>query len=104
LLDRTSALGEQLRAGLAADERVTRVRGRGLLVGIDVVPEAPRVLEAARSQGFIVNATGPHTVRLAPPLVLADADASAFLAAWPGILDDAVQAAAATASDQGDPG
>jgi len=46
-----------------------------------------------------VNATGPHTVRLAPPLVLGDDEVEAFLAAWPGILDDAVDAAAA--DDQG---
>jgi acetylornithine/N-succinyldiaminopimelate aminotransferase len=47
---------------------------------------------AARSHGFIVNATGPHTVRLAPPLVLGDDEAEAFLAAWAGIVDDAVDA------------
>ena len=51
--------------------------------------DAPRVVTAARSHGFIVNATGPHTVRLAPPLVLGDDEAEAFLAAWPGILADA---------------
>jgi acetylornithine aminotransferase len=47
------------------------------------------VVAAARDHGFIVNATGPHTVRLAPPLVLGDDEAEAFLAAWPGILADA---------------
>jgi acetylornithine aminotransferase len=34
-------------------------------------------------------------VRLAPPLVLGDDDAEAFLAAWPGILDDVETAVAA---------
>jgi len=57
------------------------------------------VVATARQRGFIVNATGPHTVRLAPPLVLGDDEVEAFLAAWPGILDDAVDAAAA--DDQG---
>ena len=58
------------------------------------------MVAAARSHGFIVNATGPHTVRLAPPLVLGDDEVEAFLAAWPGILDDAVDAVDA-ADDQG---
>jgi acetylornithine aminotransferase len=62
-----------------------------LLIGIDVATDAARVVTVARGDGFIVNATGPHTVRLAPPLVLGDDEAEAFLAAWPGILDDAVE-------------
>jgi acetylornithine/N-succinyldiaminopimelate aminotransferase len=93
LLARATSLGDRLRTGLAADPRVTEVRGRGLLVGIDVTAHAPRVVAVARNHGFIVNATGAHTMRLAPPLVLGDDEAEAFLAAWPGILDDAVEAA-----------
>jgi acetylornithine aminotransferase len=68
------------------------VRGRGLLIGVDVSLEAPRVVATAREHGFILNATGPHTLRLAPPLVLTDDQAESFLAAWPGILDDAADA------------
>jgi acetylornithine/N-succinyldiaminopimelate aminotransferase len=49
---------------------------------------------AARAHGFIVNATGPRTVRLAPPLVLGDDDVEAFGAAWPAILDDAARTGA----------
>jgi acetylornithine/N-succinyldiaminopimelate aminotransferase len=93
LLARAAALGERLRGGVATDPRVSAVRGRGLLVGIDVTVDAPQVVAAARKAGFLVNATGPGTVRLAPPLVLGDDDAEAFLAAWPGILDDVEQAA-----------
>ena len=94
LLDRTTTLGERLRRGLAGPFQVTEVRGRGLLLGIDVTVEAPQVVTTARSQGFILNATGPHTVRLAPPLVLGDDEADAFLAAWPRILDTAGDPAA----------
>ena len=89
LLERATSLGERLRDGVAGSPQVTQVRGRGLLIGIDVTLDAPRVVATAREHGFIVNATGPHTVRLAPPLVLGDDEAAAFLAAWPLILDDA---------------
>ncbi|HEX4471287.1 MAG TPA: acetylornithine transaminase [Nocardioides sp.] len=98
LLHRATALGDRLRAGVATDGRVIAVRGRGLLVGIDMHVDAPHVVSAARSRGFIVNATGPRTLRLAPPLVLGEDEAEAFLAAWPGILDDA-----AAADEQGAP-
>ncbi|HEX3931147.1 MAG TPA: acetylornithine transaminase [Nocardioides sp.] len=103
LLARVAAVGDRLRSGLADHERVTAVRGRGLLVGVDVDAEAPRAVVAARARGFILNATGPSTLRLAPPLVIEDEDVQTFLAAWPGIIDDAVDAASDAASDQGDP-
>jgi acetylornithine aminotransferase len=89
LLARATALGERLREGVSGHPQVTAVRGRGLLLGVDVALEAPHVVAAARAEGFILNATGPHTLRLAPPLVLGDDEVDAFLAAWPGILDDA---------------
>ena len=83
--------GERLRAGLAADARVTEVRGRGLLVGARPVPAvvAPRSPPPPLAAGFIVNNPTPDRVRLAPPLVIGHDDVDAFLAAWPGILDDA---------------
>ncbi|HEY3529966.1 MAG TPA: acetylornithine transaminase [Nocardioides sp.] len=97
LLEHAGVLGERIRAGVADDPRVTSVRGRGLLIGIDVAVDAPRVVSAARTGGFIVNATGPHTLRLAPPLVLGDDEVEQFLAAWPGMLDRAADEQGATA-------
>jgi acetylornithine aminotransferase len=38
-----------------------------------------------------VNAAAPDIVRLAPPLVITDDQVGAFLAALPGILDQAGQ-------------
>jgi acetylornithine/N-succinyldiaminopimelate aminotransferase len=87
LLDRVTGMGADLRSGLSADDRVTAVRGRGLLIGLDLDVDAPGVVAAARSRGFLINATGARTVRLAPPLVLGHDEAEAFRAAWPGILD-----------------
>jgi acetylornithine/N-succinyldiaminopimelate aminotransferase len=90
LLEHGSAIGERLRAGLAADQRVPEVRGRGLLIGLDLSrPLAAEVAAAALAHGFIVNNPTPDRVRLAPPLVIGHDDVDAFLAAWPGILDDA---------------
>jgi acetylornithine/N-succinyldiaminopimelate aminotransferase len=94
LLARARDLGARLRDGLSHDPRVTGARGRGLLIGLDVTVDAPAVVVAARAHGFIVNATGPHTVRLAPPLVLGDDDVDAFRAVWPAILDDAARTGA----------
>ena len=90
LLEHATATGGRLRAGLAADERVREVRGRGLLVGLDLSrPLSAEVATAALSHGFIINNPTPDRVRLAPPLVIGHDDVDAFLAAWPRILDDA---------------
>jgi acetylornithine aminotransferase len=104
LLARVVNVGDRLRQGVANTPEVTGVRGRGLLIGIDVTVEAARVVTAARRHGFIVNATGPHTVRLAPPLVLGDDEVEEFLAAWPGILEDAGDDPADTSADPADHG
>ena len=90
LLEHVTTLGHKLRDGLAADPRVSEVRGEGLLIGIELTAEASAaVVTAAQDAGFIVNNPTPTAIRLAPPLVLTQGDADAFVAAWPGILDTA---------------
>jgi acetylornithine/N-succinyldiaminopimelate aminotransferase len=90
LLDHVTRLGARIRDGLAADARVTAVRGAGLLIGLDLAePKAADVVVAAQDAGYIINAPTPERIRLAPPLVLTDADVDGFLAAWPAILDNA---------------
>lgn len=89
LLDNATKVGEVLREGLA-HEHVTDVRGRGLLVGLDLDAEvAPKVVDAAQRHGVILNATGPQRIRLAPPLILTVEQAEEFLAKWPAILEEA---------------
>ena len=90
LLEHVTVLGQKLRDGLAADPRVTEVRGEGLLIGLTLSEDkAAEVFAAALEHGFIVNNPTPSRIRLAPPLVLTDDDAAAFLEAWPAILDGA---------------
>ncbi len=93
LLEHVTALGQRLRDGLAADPRVTEVRGEGLLIGLDLSADVSAdVVAAAQSAGFILNNPTPSRIRLAPPLVLTADDVDAFLAAWPSILDEAFAA------------
>src|SRR5215218_1883143 len=67
VLANVAAVGEHLRAALAAIPGVTEVRGEGLLIGFDLDADvAPAVVQAGLDAGFIVNAPGPRTIRLAP--------------------------------------
>ena len=73
---RVRELGERLREALADLPHVTAVRGRGLMVAFDVdgvsAPDAVR--QALLEQRLVVNATGPQTIRLLPPLVVGEAE------------------------------
>ncbi len=93
LLEHVTALGHRLTEGLGSDERVTEVRGAGLLIGLDLdKPLSAETTAAALDAGFIINNPTPERVRLAPPLVLTEGQADTFLAAWPAILDTAYEA------------
>jgi acetylornithine/N-succinyldiaminopimelate aminotransferase len=89
-LARVSEVGDRLKAAAGADARVVETRGAGLLIGLTLAePRSAEVVTAAQDAGFILNGATPERVRMAPPLVLTDADVDAFGAAWPAILDSA---------------
>ena len=92
LLVAATQLGERLRGGITGlqDPLVDHVRGLGLWLGIVLTePVAVEVEKAARAAGFLVNAAAPEVIRLAPPLVLTEAQVDAFVDALPGVLDAA---------------
>jgi predicted acetylornithine/succinylornithine family transaminase len=73
LLERVRELGERLRAGLESLPHVASVRGRGLMLACELDVPAPAVVRRALSeQRLILNATGPTTVRLLPPLIVGE--------------------------------
>ncbi len=94
LLKQVDELGEEWMGALGACSGgvLKGVRGRGLWIGLDVPGAGPAIETAARRQGFLVNATGPDAIRIAPPLILAADDAESFSAALPSILDAASSA------------
>jgi acetylornithine/N-succinyldiaminopimelate aminotransferase len=63
--------GLRLAAALAQLPHVREVRGRGLMLACEVdVPAGEVVRRALLEQRLVVNATGPTTVRLLPPLIV----------------------------------
>ncbi|MBV9941549.1 MAG: acetylornithine/succinylornithine family transaminase [Solirubrobacterales bacterium] len=77
LLTRVRAAGERLASALAALPFVATVRGRGLMLAIDLVgglDAAELARRALLEQRLVVNATGPATIRLEPPLIVSDAE------------------------------
>lgn len=75
--ERSRALGERLHAGLRGLPGVTAVRGRGLWAGIDIDPAIGTAREVAlrlADLGVLAKDTHVSTLRLAPPLVITDAE------------------------------
>jgi acetylornithine/N-succinyldiaminopimelate aminotransferase len=65
--------GRRLADGLARLPHVLAVRGRGLMLACELDVPAPAVARRALlEQRLVVNATGPTTVRLLPPLTIGE--------------------------------
>jgi len=63
-------LGQRLEALAAARNDIVEVRGRGLMMGMELTRAARPVVEAALEAGVVVNATAHSVVRFLPPLTV----------------------------------
>jgi acetylornithine/N-succinyldiaminopimelate aminotransferase len=84
ILGNVNRVGDVLKRGLerlaAKQPLITEVRGEGLLLAIDLSADrAADVVRLGLEEGVLLNATGPNTVRLAPPLTLSEAEAEEAL-------------------------
>jgi predicted acetylornithine/succinylornithine family transaminase len=81
LLAGVREMGERLAEGLRRLPHVVAVRGRGLMLAAELDTGAPQVVRRALlEQRLVLNATGPTTVRLLPPLTIAAAEVDDALA------------------------
>jgi acetylornithine/N-succinyldiaminopimelate aminotransferase len=81
LLSRARGAGAFLHDGLAQLPHVLTVRGRGLMLACELDVPAPEVvLRALLQERLVVNATGPTTVRLLPPLTVSHGELEDALA------------------------
>jgi acetylornithine/LysW-gamma-L-lysine aminotransferase len=69
-------MGERLMAGLLAlnSPRVRDVRGRGLMVGMELRERVGPVVAGLRERGLLTVAAGATVVRFLPPLVVSAAE------------------------------
>lgn len=72
-LEGVASKGARLQEGLAGLP-VDDVRGRGLMLAFDVDDARELVRRALVDQHLVLNATGPRSVRLLPPLTVSDAE------------------------------
>jgi len=94
ILPHCRRMGEYLTAGLrdaaAAHPAVTAVRGRGLLVGVELAEGylAGHVVRELMDRGFLAGTAGDRVLRLAPPLIVEKEEIDALLSALKDVLND----------------
>ncbi|MCY1042745.1 aspartate aminotransferase family protein [Corallococcus sp. bb12-1] len=76
LLPDVQAKGEHFLAGARTlqaalpEGRIKAVRGRGLLLGVELDREVAPIIAKLRDAGLLVNSAGDTTLRFAPPLII----------------------------------
>jgi len=54
----------------AANEQITNIRNKGLMIGIDLSGPCAELVEKALQKGLLINVTAEKTIRLLPPLII----------------------------------
>ena len=83
LLANAHDVGEYLKAGLQAElgslPGVVEVRGRGLMLGVELARPCGVLASRALEAGLLINVTRERVIRLLPPLILSRAEADTLI-------------------------
>jgi ornithine--oxo-acid transaminase len=76
LIERAATLGEAFlqRLKTLTSPRIRNVRGKGLLIGIELDTPARPYCEALKIAGMLCKETHDNVIRIAPPLVITEAE------------------------------
>ena len=84
ICDNAAAMGQLITDSLLADSaaaaNITEIRGRGLMLGIQLKKDCPELAQRAFEDGLLINVTAGNTIRLLPPLVINQQEAQALAA------------------------
>lgn len=84
LIDRAKVLGDKLlndfKTALAGNAKVVEIRGKGLMIGIELNAPCGDLVQKGRDLGVLINVTALNTIRLLPTFILTDAEADELVA------------------------
>jgi acetylornithine/N-succinyldiaminopimelate aminotransferase len=92
LLERCAKMGEYFMEGLRGlgkkhPSLVRDVRGKGLIVGLELARGAKDVFLACQAQGILINAIGDKVLRFLPPFIITEEEVDRVVAVLDGILN-----------------
>ncbi len=89
--ERAAELGERMvaafRKRLAGNNRVREIRGKGLMLGVELNEPCPTLVADALEAGLLINVAVDNVVRLLPPLNMSDAEADRMVAMVADLID-----------------
>jgi acetylornithine aminotransferase len=90
LMQSAKACEKKIKKSLSSTPGVSEIRGRGLLLGIELSsPIAKKIAAAMLDAGVIVNAASETTIRIAPPLIVTTSQIDKFIAMFKKVLKEA---------------
>ena len=92
LEQRATELGNRLLDGfkqsLAGVKGIKDIRGKGLMLGIELEQDCPELVGLALKEKLLINVTSGNVIRLLPPLIMSDSEADQIIS----ILSDVIKA------------
>ncbi|MES2673182.1 MAG: aspartate aminotransferase family protein [Pseudomonadota bacterium] len=83
LIPHVKILGDKLlsafQTAFAGNSKVIEVRGKGLMIGIELNAPCAELMEKGRAKGILINVTSVNTIRLLPTFILTDAEANELI-------------------------
>jgi ornithine--oxo-acid transaminase len=91
MIENSARMGDRFQTGLkdVRSNIIKEVRGRGLMLAVELVPEAGgarRYCEALRERGILAKDTHGDTIRIAPPLVITEDQVDWAVEQFTGVL------------------
>lgn len=90
LAEHAASLGERMRQGfheqLDGCENITSIRGKGLMIGIELDRPCGELVQHALAEKLLINVTANNVIRLLPPLILNDAEADQIVTVLGGCI------------------
>ena len=94
LVERAQKLGDKLLKGftvaLGEQEYIINIRGKGLMIGIELNRPCTELVGMALQRGLLINVTAGNTIRLLPPLVMSDDEAEQLVSGVTELVNDFV--------------
>ena len=67
---------------------IKEVRGKGLLLGLDLACEGVSIVKACMERGFLINCTQEHILRFIPPLIVQEGEIDALIGCLDSIFEE----------------
>ena len=88
ILDNVNEVGDYFLEQLKAldKEIIADVRGKGLMVGIELTKPGAEYVDKLREEGFLINCTSGNVLRFVPPLIITKEEIDEFVKALDKVL------------------